>query len=724
MSKLNYSIGAVESVLGKGSLISINKPKGEEVKFVEPVTHILVFDRSGSMYNELKGLVTDIKRTIRTIPENDGVEVYWYSGHNQFAKIVSSKNVLSELDTINTTLDKFTETVGCTVFSQVLEEIYSSISAKKDDKYSITFFTDGCLCGDTKSKVMTAIDKLAKADNVLGFNTVGYGNYYDKDLLVSMTSAFSLGNFNHTTEITDFSALFTEFSTEISEGESTSVVITSDATRGYLFTNAGTKSCTFPLRVRLLPKGGLRLLVPEGNTITITEGDEVVQPTTKKVTDTSIVKTLYGLVAELFINNERTEAQDIAEFDLKDGKLMNTMNSAFTIKEIGETYKVIKKFYNNAKFREPGSISSLDYNKPSVFELLTDLKTVDAVIVIKDTLSDGYNKISRTVSDDGSFEFIPERKDQNPKPSTSNIEFSGSSFNVSIGNVYYTGRANGVDCSVIRKYNIINDGALNTKKLTVEFKSAIDATKFASRYNFGTTIINPTTMSFDLSELPIINRQFSKAYEFVRDLVKPITDELNVSIEKKILNYFKNQNKSTTVVNTGSGNFMSVEDMKEKSMTYYAGVGLVYNGFKPEPVSDENTDVAYRRMMDFNLKGFTSLPKVEEIIDYKPAGSRVSEVKSYMNKIYNDLNNLCIATTKSQLSDVNSPEVLKFINAQLAKLKLINTDLLNQVKFVKGASCSLFKDLVLPEDPDKKSFEVEVAGQTILVKLTYLKTYL
>ena len=735
MSILNYAQSNINSKgTGEGTILSINKAKEVKGEVVQstPVTHILVYDRSFSMSSDLSGLVKDMTVAALSVPEEDSVSIYWYSGAGQYKCIADSLKPSIAGKDISRALQSNASPIGLTVFSEVLNEIATLAHNNSDTNYSISFFTDGMLCGDTRSKVDSAIESLVDCGNVLGLNTIGYGNYYDKDLLLSMTSSFVTGSFNPSTDITDFSKLFTIFKEDVKGGEVgiKASIDTANECTGYILTATGTKTIKLPMDLNILPRGGARIFIPEsaGKWDVVENGVVISQESikTRKLIEASKVKYLYGISAELFVNNSRLEAQDIAEFDLKDGKLLSMLGSAFTIREIGETYNDLRKFYSKVKLRDVNSLNEVNYNKPALFDFLNDLKVVDAKIDITASIEDGYNKISRSAKDNSNqFSYVPKRDLQRPTPDSSNIEFSSSSFNVSVGNVFYTGQSEGIDCQIIRKFNIINDGALNVKALSVVFSNAMDASRFMSRYSFGTNVISPTEVVFDLSQMPIVNRQFARTYEYVRDIHGPIIVKVESAMEAKILNYFKKNMKVASVTKTETKKAGHSKAELDAANIKYAAYGLTYEGFKVAKLEDDGThDVVYKREIDFNLKGFTSIPKVEDIINYKPTGSRVSEVKVKMNQIYTDLNELCITETTYDLSKNTSKKVLDFINDQLSKVKRKgNPDLLNQIKFVKGTTGSLFKDLVLPDNLDKVSYDVKVNGDVILVKTSYKKTY-
>ena len=55
----------------------------QAVSVPTPTNHIWMYDRSGSMYGELNGVVKDLKALARTLRHGDTVTLGWFSGYKE-----------------------------------------------------------------------------------------------------------------------------------------------------------------------------------------------------------------------------------------------------------------------------------------------------------------------------------------------------------------------------------------------------------------------------------------------------------------------------------------------------------------------------------------------------------------------------------------------------------------------------------------------------------------
>ena len=112
-------------------------------------------------------------------------------------------------------------TLGCTCFSEPLQEVGVVIEDLKAlcPNFSVNLFTDGCPVVPWSYK--EEVDRIHKAidawkNEIIALNTIGYGNYYDAELLKAMAAKSVFGQFVHNSKISDLSDIFTHNYTKVS----------------------------------------------------------------------------------------------------------------------------------------------------------------------------------------------------------------------------------------------------------------------------------------------------------------------------------------------------------------------------------------------------------------------------------------------------------------------------------------------------------------------------
>ena len=92
------------------------------------------------------------------------------------------------------------------MYSEVIDEANRLI-----DKYSnlssnaaLSFFTDGGVNEESKSNVFETVKRVVANPNCLSFNTIGYGKYYDAEILKDMAAISPQGQYFHNSKIDDY----------------------------------------------------------------------------------------------------------------------------------------------------------------------------------------------------------------------------------------------------------------------------------------------------------------------------------------------------------------------------------------------------------------------------------------------------------------------------------------------------------------------------------------
>lgn len=181
------------------------------------INHHFIRDRSGSMYCESPKLTADLKAHFRkTLRPGDTVTLGWFSGNGEFGFTVKGFRIngpddFPELDKY---LDAGTPVIGMTCFSESLAEFKKVVAdlAPNGNPNALTFLTDGYPTVYPLDREMKAIDQLTREVGALVQSTliVGYGPFYNKELLTSMAQNTG-GVLTHSADLKDFAPAYDTF---------------------------------------------------------------------------------------------------------------------------------------------------------------------------------------------------------------------------------------------------------------------------------------------------------------------------------------------------------------------------------------------------------------------------------------------------------------------------------------------------------------------------------
>jgi len=167
------------------------------------------------MSYSINQLIEDVKKFSKQLRSDDILSVLWYSGTGQYGVIVKNQIITEKMNYqyLDSLLDKHKSTVGCTVFSEALQNVSEIIKETEDITKGIVvnWFTDGQLVPDRwdikeekRLIFLNLSQNICSNPKVFSINTIGYGPYYDRELLEQMASCSKFGSFTHATNISNF----------------------------------------------------------------------------------------------------------------------------------------------------------------------------------------------------------------------------------------------------------------------------------------------------------------------------------------------------------------------------------------------------------------------------------------------------------------------------------------------------------------------------------------
>ena len=149
------------------------------------------------MYGSIDRLIENVKETINYMEDNDLISVIMFSSEKECKVLLKGATKSKDLFPL---LDSMKYTLSTTCFSAPLKKANEIIDELKllCPNISVTLFTDGepVVNYSTEKEIEMIFEELGIMKNkILAFNTIGYGNYYNEDLLLKMSNISLFGNY-------------------------------------------------------------------------------------------------------------------------------------------------------------------------------------------------------------------------------------------------------------------------------------------------------------------------------------------------------------------------------------------------------------------------------------------------------------------------------------------------------------------------------------------------
>lgn len=393
----------------KYNLINFNykSEKERDIQSIEAIHHIHVIDRSHSMTDEIDKLIDNVIETFNHISEKDLISVIWFSGHDECSILFKGATIHSK-DMIIKKLNSIRSCVGITCFSEPIKKVEEVIMDLKDicDNFNVCFFTDGQVVTpwsetEEKERIFTSLQSIKDNHGLLALNTIGYGNWYDEELLNKMTEYSVFGHFNHSNNINDYSKIFTHEYEKIKDNVLESCEITADENTEIMYiTPRDSKLYKGTFKTKFINKiKNQFFLITEGNKFTINgEEYDIESIKTKRIPKPSLMNFLYSYAKELYIKGEQHLAIDVLAYT-KDKAVIDKAMSSFTRDERAEVITLLASCYTSNKNRFKSGEAPDNYipspKAYNVIQFLAELANKRALYLPVEN----YNRIGKVVKD-------------------------------------------------------------------------------------------------------------------------------------------------------------------------------------------------------------------------------------------------------------------------------------------------------------------------------------
>lgn len=744
IKKFKVTIGGV-----KKTVVSIEPEIESSIKSNLPTHHIFMIDRSGSMEGSISLLVDQLHNAVDLLSPDDIVTISWFSGVGSWKIIVQASPVT---ETVHRTIDSLRSTLGCTCFSEIFADIGDVSLALKDltDHTIIHLFTDGqpvvpWSIEEEVNRVMDIVYDICHTSNVIAVNTIGYGNYYNHEMLVDISSISEFGQMTHTSDIRSYYDLI-EHSILVSSGLVASSIQVNSEGNEILYASKITSLQSDSLSLNRLDKEKNRIyvIVEDSSSIISINGSDYslsdIQQIAQKDDATMVADFFFAYADQLYYHGHRQEALDIIVNNAKDRYIANMMVNAFTNDEVAEV-QISLRMANDNTYRYldgttgPGFLPKKDaFCLMDLFTSMINSSNDNFYLPLSPDVP-AYERITRKVTDQHDL-FTASTDEVATK--ISDLVWNKDKMNLSIkfkinGTVNLNPRSADTvkleriyPSCIFRTHSFVKDGQLNIK--LAEFRVSGDIHDLLIDKAFKSICQSVESedgktwdMVINLSKLPVINRTYIDNSDCLDDLF---------AITKRIVAYEATQkslgiiidkiyeNGSKTLKKTGEYRKLTVDQIRVLEEHGIRSDGI-YGGVDNTRPSAKESDSYRSRSIVFQLKGAASLPTTKDFLDMvsgkkKPnlAGKMMIEAYNYTIGVLGE-DNIAKPTIKT-LNAAN--EILREVSCKLQA----DRQYLASLKLAKILTGDFFHGLILD---DKGNYSHTVGEETMVVKTEYKTQY-
>lgn len=697
--------------ISKGLFLNYYKtsslPVPDQSKEQIQVNHVVVVDCSGSMSYDLPRIREQFKKKIpKLLNKEDTLSIVWFSGKGQFGTLLEAEPVASlvDLNNVNKAIDRWLNPVGMTGFKepfQEVERLVGRISKNNKGIFSLFFMSDGADNQNSKSEIISAVEKISKLFASATF--VEYGYYADRQLLTQMSEKVG-GSLIFADNFDSFSPSFDKSISKKHTGNNLRLKcnISVDTIGGFVWYPSYEDLVTHSVEIDTVS-------IPErvpGFYFLSASPAFTVSPSTASV-DANFVDAVYAAISLFSIRMQPKVVLPLLKF-VGDVKLINNFSGCFGKQKYSEFMEMSKAFSFNRDLRfENGVNRDLvpNANAFTVLDLLQLLSEDDENKMLLDSGCFVYNKIGRSrdtapvLSNDeerelhtiqstiGSIKDVKLLKSATDrmselllKAAPTGLKFEKDKYNegypiinltfnedrpnisvlvrktgtINLGNIIPNNLKGKIpehfSTFIFRNYTIVKDGLINVDVLPVRLsESTLQMIKnMVSNGTVPKDLISETIdQSFHLihlSRLPVINQNMIDSLS-AKTFFKEKFDLLKNKAAQKVYSHFlstldKTPKSKTFAVLYGED---GANWLKENGITDYSG-------FSPKTVQAEPTDVYLSKELKTSIKGYSTLPSVEKLAEMIKS-NKLNGPANLMKPFYDDVMNFLSSDVYTKASN-------------------------------------------------------------------------
>jgi len=591
-----------------------------ETRGKSTVNHIWIFDRSGSMYMLLPHLVEDLIKHTDSLKIGDTLSVGWFSGEGQYRFVLKGFEISDRKskERINAILRQYKRTVGRTCFSEILEDA----SAVADElsifpgPFALLFLTDGYpVVSDYDYELKRIFEVLESLKGRVASSLfVGYGDYYNRDLLSGM-SALVDGTLIHSSRLSEFSTPMDEFVQSVSGSGLVPVDISGPIYRAAAI---GTRFVG-TAKVSGHPWTDRNGVVISADTRSVAVLVRT-RPSGQEVPRDELLPEIYAMAYTCLMSDPDISIQLMQS--IGDVRFIDLINNAWTNDEYGRIAAGLKEAVHtpDARFVNGQDLAySVRGDAFCVLDLMKLLAQDTEARFYPIHSSFVYKRIgARTITADGYPKFFP----GSSGCKTTDLVWNDERLNLSIrakisGHIELEDNDFGFGSTfpthVWRNYTLIRDGNLNVTKLPVSTSEATHKILWGEGL-VGEPWIAGKPYTINLKSIPVINRDISYRDVEASWYCDRVWEKLEIDGILKALKSLRKEFEPEKRLES--------DLLTDEQISYLESCGITRNGFSPPVESTEVDDVYYANTLTVYPKGFSSLPSLNAVRKKHDANKR------------------------------------------------------------------------------------------------------
>lgn len=689
--------------------------------------NIILIDQSLSMTHEINLLIDQVEKSFEYMDPKDYVSVIGFSSHDWCKVYIRGAR---KDDDIKKLLDQMRRTISQTCFSVPLkkaEEIVDDLAALCPN-FAVTLFTDGNPVtpwseSEEESRILRTLDSLG--NKVIAVNTIGYGYYYNQDLLLAIANKTEYGTFVHSRDIKDYSKIFSHNYERVSELSAGSIEVEAEGAEILYLTDRNTKLTKDVLRLRMMSRNKNQLFIIADDELTFKYNGEVYDSRkldARKIRVDTLRNMYYAYAYNAYYLGMRHASLDVIVKNVGDKALADSHLRSFTYDEVSRHTEKLQKAVFNLKARYTLGTCDEDYipkdDQACVIDILNILASNRGNYYMPLPYSE-YNRIGRQTIDTHSI-LLDTQIDDGRSP-FSDLVFHKTRLNVSVRHVIRriaqlnpraaarVGLPDKMQVELVRHQTIVKDGNLNVPRVealvTDETMQSLRDREVEFRVKRTRDADGMTHIVIPLEDVPIINRTYiTKDTSYV---LRTVHSLVLLEAEQKVLRHFLRQVRGNSEYRKGEFKKFTAEQI-EVLRDHGIDHNLNYVGIKNETL--EATDFYETRFLELQIKGATNLPSVDDVMERKARGAKLNAVQAYMAGFIDKI----LSAAREKGFDIDSAQAGNFLREKLNEVRkeiLAKRMELASLKIAKVVTGDWFNDV----QPDGKGNYTFTEGDVTLV---------
>lgn len=623
----------------------------------EPVNHIWVYDRSGSMYSLISDLCDQLIVLSKKIPKGDSLTLGWFSGEGDFNWVFKGFRIVDNADykSLEAAIKNNSTTRNTTCFSEILADtdiVIKDLSVLTKT-FSFSLFTDGYPVVSNYKKetdnIFSAIKKIK--GNIQTAMLIGYGCYYNKQLMSQMAEKLG-AMLIHSSAVKEFTNHIVKLVDMASTSEPKEEVDPLVQTTLAIFTIADQGIVSLSLdegKLYVAPEKGkpvkiYYLTTDKPNTKSWDKID-VATIDFGSVQD-PLAKALYGAA---LVMSQQTKTDVAIEIIGKAGDkaIIDKLSNAFMVEEFGDAEGLINQAVTDVSTRFSTGRDANYLPKADafcVYDALNMLTEDSEAAFFPYHEKFAYEKIGvKSFEKDGYSKFIADKTSKCP---FNTLIWHESRLNLSVqtsikGTIELReindvtpekmGFAKVYPTSVFRNYTFVKDGHTHTRV----FYLTSSESSYKVFKNEGIVIDddfkNSKVYAVDLGKLPAINRVLAGNEISGADLCKEVIKEQKLKAEIKAYKWLKSEEVGEEEVKTDTFTQEQALFLKENGILVDRG-GI----YSPPTEKSEPVDFYMAKTFDIKLAGIASLPAVKKVMEKIASNKARTPAESLLEVAIND----------------------------------------------------------------------------------------